>query len=283
MGGLLAADALRAFVNSRPDKSAPLWPKIIVCIAFDTPYLGLHPAVFKNSATKAVEYAGVARTVVSDVFSLFGKKGASSTVSGQPPLAIAAAPTVESGWAKWAPAAYAVGGALVASAAAGTAYYRRDDIGSGYSWATDHMNYVRNLWDEEALRKRMRDLDDIQVHLGVTFCSFYTLLPPAPPSFSSPRTFVILPQRTSPIAAHFLPAINHQAADEVQAHTNMFNPRSNDGYYQLGLDTAKIIREAVMAARGITESGDTEARKDVEAAAAMEKTWPDQVESDAKP
>jgi len=283
MGGLLAADALRAFVNSRPDKSAPLWPKIIACIAFDTPYLGLHPAVFKNSATKAVEYAGVARTVVSDVFSLFGKKGASSTVSGQPPLAIAAAPTVESGWAKWAPAAYAVGGALVASAAAGTAYYRRDDIGSGYSWATDHMNYVRNLWDEEALRKRMRDLDDIQVHLGVTFCSFYTLLPPAPPSFSSPRTFVILPQRTSPIAAHFLPAINHQAADEVQAHTNMFNPRSNDGYYQLGLDTAKIIREAVMAARGIIESGDTEARKDVEAAAAMEKTWPDQVESDAKP
>jgi hypothetical protein len=172
MGGLLAADALRAFVNSRPDKSAPLWPKIIACIAFDTPYLGLHPAVFKNSATKAVEYAGVARTVVSDVFSLFGKKGASSTVSGQPPLAIAAAPTVESGWAKWAPAAYAVGGALVASAAAGTAYYRRDDIGSGYSWATDHMNYVRNLWDEEALRKRMRDLDDIQVHLGVTFCSY---------------------------------------------------------------------------------------------------------------
>lgn len=283
MGGLLAADALLAFVNSRPDKNAPLWPKIIACIAFDTPYLGLHPAVFKNSATKAVEYADAARSVVSDVFSLFGKTGASSTVSGQPPLAIAATPTGESGWAKWAPAAYAVGGALVASAAAGTAYYRRDDIGSGYSWATDHMNYVRNLWDEEALRKRMRDLNDVQVHLGVTFRSFYTLLPPAPPSFSSPRTFVILPQKTSPIAAHFLPAINHQAADEIQAHTNMFNPKSNDGYYQLGLDTAKIIREAVMAARGITESDDTEAQKDVEAAAAMEETLPDQVESDAKP
>ncbi|KAG1907023.1 uncharacterized protein F5891DRAFT_1181324 [Suillus fuscotomentosus] len=283
MGGLLAADALLAFVNSRPDKNAPLWPNIIACIAFDTPYLGLHPTVFKNSATKAVEYAGAARTVVSDVFSLFGKKGASSTVSGQPPLAIAAAPTEESGWAKWAPAAYAVGGALVAGAAAGTAYYRRDDIGSGYSWATDHMNYVRNLWDEEALRKRMRDLVDVQVHLGVTFHSFYTLLPPAPPSFSSPRTFVILPQRTSPIAAHFLPARNHQAADEVQAHTNMFNPRFNDGYYQLGLDTAKIIREAVMSARGIIESDDTEAQKDVEAAAAMEETLPDQGESDAKP
>ncbi|KAG2156219.1 hypothetical protein DEU56DRAFT_225034 [Suillus clintonianus] len=283
MGGLLAADALLAFVNSRPDKDAPLWPKIIACIAFDTPYLGLHPAVFKNSATKAVEIASTARTVVSDVFSLFGKKGASSTGSGQPALAITAAPHAESGWGKWAPAAYAVGGALVAGAAAGTAYYRRDDIGSGYSWATDHLNYVRNLWDEEALRKRMRDLIDAQVHLGVIFRSFYTLLPPAPPSFSSPRTFAILPQRTSRIAAHFIPARNNQAADEVQAHTNMFNPRSNDGYYQLGLDTAKIIREAVMSARGITESDDTEARKDVEAAAAMEETLPDQVGNDAKP
>jgi hypothetical protein len=37
MGGLLAADSLREFVNTRPDKTAPLWPKIIACFAFDTP------------------------------------------------------------------------------------------------------------------------------------------------------------------------------------------------------------------------------------------------------
>lgn len=37
MGGLLAADTLREFVNSRPDKEAPLWPKIVACIAYDTP------------------------------------------------------------------------------------------------------------------------------------------------------------------------------------------------------------------------------------------------------
>jgi hypothetical protein len=63
----------------------------------------------------------------------------------------------------------------------------------------------------------------------------------------------------------------------------MFNPRSNDGYYQLGLETAKIIREAVMSARGITEDDDTEARKDVEAAGAMKETMPDEVRSDANP
>ncbi|OJA09290.1 hypothetical protein AZE42_03134 [Rhizopogon vesiculosus] len=284
MGGLLAADALLAFVNSRPDKKAPLWPNIIACIAFDTPYLGLHPAVFKNSATKAVEYANTARTVVSDAFSLFGKKGAPSTGPQKPPLAaITAPPAAESSWGKWAPAAYAVGGALMAGAVAGVAYHRRDDIGSGYSWATDHMNFVRNLWDEEALRKRLQDLIDAQVHLGVVFRTFYTLMPPPPPSFSSPRTFAILPPKTSPVAAHFLPARNTQASDEIQAHTNMFNPRSNDGYYQLGLETAKIIREAVMSARGITEDDDTESRKDVKAADAMEDTLRDEVGSDAKP
>lgn len=37
MGGLLAADTLLEFVKTRPDQTAPLWPRIIACIAFDTP------------------------------------------------------------------------------------------------------------------------------------------------------------------------------------------------------------------------------------------------------
>jgi len=37
MGGLLAADSLREFVKTRPDKAIPLWPKIVACIAYDTP------------------------------------------------------------------------------------------------------------------------------------------------------------------------------------------------------------------------------------------------------
>ena len=37
MGGLLAADALIEFVRTRPDKNAPLWPRIVACIAYDTP------------------------------------------------------------------------------------------------------------------------------------------------------------------------------------------------------------------------------------------------------
>ena len=37
MGGILAADALIQFVQNRPDAGAPLWPRIIACLAFDTP------------------------------------------------------------------------------------------------------------------------------------------------------------------------------------------------------------------------------------------------------
>ena len=43
MGGFLAADALIEFVQNRPDPDAPLWPRIIACLAFDTP-VWLNPA-----------------------------------------------------------------------------------------------------------------------------------------------------------------------------------------------------------------------------------------------
>ena len=61
-----------------------------------------------------------------------------------------------------------VGGALLAGAA-GTAYYKRDDIGTGYSWITDHMKYVGTLWDQQKLQKRMDDLMIVETQLGIAF------------------------------------------------------------------------------------------------------------------
>jgi uncharacterized membrane protein YgcG len=37
MGGLLAADTLMQLYDTRPDTHAPLWPRVIALIAFDTP------------------------------------------------------------------------------------------------------------------------------------------------------------------------------------------------------------------------------------------------------
>ncbi|KAG8218648.1 hypothetical protein J3R82DRAFT_4313 [Butyriboletus roseoflavus] len=217
MGGLLASDTLLEFIKSRPDQNAPLWPRIIACIAFDTPYLGIHPFVFKNSATRAVEYANAARDIATDVFSLF-KGNERPIATPNPTLLQITTGTSEtssaSPWAKWAPAAYALGGAVIAGATAGAAYMRRDDITSGYTWASDHMK-------------------------------FYVFLPASLPTYPDPRAFVVLPSRSSPAFAHYVPSANCVAKDEVQAHMGMFKAANNDGYYQLGLQTAQVIREAL--------------------------------------
>lgn len=98
---------------------------------------------------------------------IFGSfAGLSAQKAATPPPA---APAQTSGWSKWAPAAYAVGGALVAGAAAGGAYYKKDDLTQGWSWATDHMKYVGSLWDEAALQERVESLIDIEAEHGVVF------------------------------------------------------------------------------------------------------------------
>ena len=128
--------------------------------------------MFKNSATRAVEYANAARGIVTDVYSLF--KGAEKPAATPNPslLQIAAGPSEiasASAWGKWAPTAYALGGAVIAGATAGAAYMRREDITSGYTWASDHMKFVGNLWDEKVMRERLDNLLAANADHGIIF------------------------------------------------------------------------------------------------------------------
>lgn len=132
-------------------------------------YLGLHPYVFKNTVTK---YATTAQTVGSSIFGAFAglgaKKAATSTSYSQPQSNTS--DDQSNGWKKWAtPATYALGGAVLAGAAAGSAYYKREHINVGLTWATDHMKYVGTLWDEEALKRRVNALIDVEEQEGVCF------------------------------------------------------------------------------------------------------------------
>jgi hypothetical protein len=52
----------------------------------------------------------------------------------------------------------------------------------------------------------------------------------------------------------------------------MFGAQSNDGYYELGLETAKLIRDAVMLGRGVVESKEEERKQEKVASAAMDET-----------
>ncbi|KZT36682.1 hypothetical protein SISSUDRAFT_1063441 [Sistotremastrum suecicum HHB10207 ss-3] len=270
MGGLVAADTFIGIATSRADKEAPLWPKIIALIAFDTPYFGLHPYIFKHKVTEGLGYVQAARDIAAGFTAFSALKASASSQDKKdnepkpvPKAAIPAPPQERSVWQKWAPVAYGVGGALIAGAAAGTAYYKREDVGQGFSWASDHMKYVGTLWDETALKTRMDQVVDLGKEFNVVFRTFYTILPAKPPSQPLPRTFIILPPSTSKSVSCFLPARNTNAADEVQAHVGMFEPTTNDGYYELGLETAKLIREAISMSRGTATvaSSDTPATK----------------------
>ncbi|VDC04083.1 unnamed protein product [Peniophora sp. CBMAI 1063] len=266
MGGLLVADTLRAIIQHRVDPSAPVWPHIIAILAFDTPYLGLHPHVFKNSATKAfgtIANVGKAATDIWSAISDYSKSTATAT--SKPPAGLLTAPepvaaSEAGGWAKWAPVAYAVGGTLLAGAAAGTAYYRRNDISVSYNYLQDHMKYVGHLWEEKAMEERLEAILKAEDQHSVIFRNFYTLIPPDISTTVTARTFCVLPKAAA-AANHFVPARNTLAEDEIHAHTGMFEPSTNDGYYQLGLAVAGFIREALMRTRGRFESKEANAEK----------------------
>ncbi len=97
-----------------------------------------------------------------------GLFGAFSQPAGKSP---APAPSVPSPgrWGGWGQAAYAVGGALVAGAAVGTAYYHRPNIESGYGALTEHMQYVGALWNRDALAERVRNLVEGETMHGILF------------------------------------------------------------------------------------------------------------------
>jgi hypothetical protein len=130
-------------------------------------YLGIHPFVVKNTMTKFAEYTNAATTIGSALMGSFA--GFTAQKAAQPKTQPKTPPVSPSAWSKWAPAAYAVGGAVLAGAAAGGAYYAREDLTQGLTWATDHLAFVGNLWDQAALEKRVEDLVDIEKEYGVVF------------------------------------------------------------------------------------------------------------------
>lgn len=98
--------------------------------------------------------------------------------------------------------------------------------------------------------------------LEVRHFRFYTWLPPSLPAFPKPRTFVLLPRSvtsSSQFGSHFLQAPNNLASDEIQAHTGMFDGKTNDGYYELGLITSQLIRDVIVSIR--THAAEDEALK----------------------
>ena len=74
--------------------------------------------------------------------------------------------------------------------------------------------------------------------------SFYTLIPAK--GTLPDRTFLILPH-SAPLRAHFSPAPDTLASDEIHAHMDMFD--KSDGLYHLAQETAALVQDWVDQAR----------------------------------
>ncbi|KAM0749837.1 hypothetical protein T439DRAFT_290110 [Meredithblackwellia eburnea MCA 4105] len=284
MGGLVIADTMLSILRTAPSTSTQLAPNIIGLCAFDTPYWGLNPSVFKSTIEKAMGYAAVGQTVLASVGvgaglwgSVFGGGAGpnASTVgagrsrpgtpnepppSAAPPIqsssktlstttASSGSTTPKSSSTSWFRVAGAA--AVLAAAGAGAAYYGKDAVSYSRSaleghwdWAKSHLEFVWELWKIDELEKRLKDVESVSKEKGIGFRCFYTLLPKTPSSPVHGRTFIVLPTASTGLQEHFVPNLNSRAQDEIAAHVEMFTPES-DGLYNLGRETCEIIGEWV--------------------------------------
>ncbi|PWN44204.1 hypothetical protein IE81DRAFT_345908 [Ceraceosorus guamensis] len=258
MGGLVAVDAALSAASSAPPgphRHDRLWPRIVGLIAFDTPYYGVHPGTFKNSATKYGGYLKQAHSIGTQLAPLgagLGLWGASKAAANPAPanahrIANGASPSSASSQStgskqeqkkssSWSSALMIGGAAMtVLAGAAGGAYF-----GGGFEWLNDHFLFVSNLWDDQGLKSRLERLVD---QPQIFFHALYNRLPPQPAS-SDRRTFIVLPPGSSPVGESFEPIECPGDIDEVGAHMAMFDSRSKT-YFNMGLRAAALVAQCI--------------------------------------
>lgn len=275
MGGLIAVDAALSIARKTSEQQQPthakrkLWPAVVGVLAYDTPYYGVHPGVFKHGINKYAGYIQTAQNIGTFLAPMgvglaarWNSERQSQSSSATPPSNTTSAAngrssrTTESNGndaaasarasSNWRTALMATGAvALASGAAASAAYFNKDKINGAYGWVSDHLAFVSNLWDDSALRAR---LDQLVEQPQILFHCYYTRLPassraanPTAQAQARDRTFIILPPRDARSAPSFTPMDNVQAADEVEAHISMFNARANPRYFELGLQTSRLV------------------------------------------
>lgn len=181
MGGLVISDTLLKTLSSA---SIP----ILGLIAYDSPLLGLNPAVFKSTFDKALDYASKGQAALAALGAGYGffrsatsssnansapsssastttasssRSASKSSSSSKDSKQVSAPPPAESPSAtpgsNWLSLPYLAAAGLTGAAAAafGAAYYNRDTLAQHWTWATSHLSFVGELWKQEELERRL--------------------------------------------------------------------------------------------------------------------------------
>ncbi|KAI1162299.1 hypothetical protein F5B18DRAFT_662499 [Nemania serpens] len=284
MGGIVAAETVIALANDQPirhaDDSEPgghrddgegvggeglnemMFPYIQGVLAFDTPFLGIAPGVVAHSAEVHYNNAAATLTQLSGLSTvIWGSGGKNQPPSGnkQP---VAALPAPESdktkndkpnapkggGWGSWGKIAVLAGAAGAVAASGAAAYMNREQITTGWSWVSSHLEFVGCLARGEELKNRIHTMVRLNQELDIGFANLYTRLgkAAAPKQISmvgtilgNQRTFCNLPSKLA--AGVWKEAINDAATDETGAHMAMFEAKENPGYGRLSDDARDLI------------------------------------------
>jgi len=219
MGGLVAADTTIRFLYRRPNAHAPPLPRIIACLAFDTPYLGLDINVARIMSSDVDNHLRTLRIPRLRLSAIPGLGGIVKVKSFILDKANVAAGYVFKGFSRLCPHLY--------------------------PYIAGYTEYLANISAEDYRNVRLDSIVGYDKEMRVLFRTFYTRLPAKPPLFENPRTFIVLPEPNTRHADHFLAAPNGRVRNEFSAHTGMFAAKTNDGYDQLVLETSKVIEEAI--------------------------------------
>ncbi|WFC94930.1 hypothetical protein MBRA1_001568 [Malassezia brasiliensis] len=253
MGGLVSMDAALQLQRSTA-QGKEMWPRVIGVLAYDSPYLGVNPHVFKNQFSTYHGYANTALklgAVLSPIGGGLAAQFASRFTQGSNEAPATPSRLSKAAWIGVGTAA----AAAIGMAATSAVINKTNPVDESYRWMMEHLAFVRNLWEVDAMSQR---LEDCRTH-RIPFHCFYTRLRPRPgslgPQQTGPldptlRTFILLPDGRHPHAAHFSPLdfpvrapLTQHTVDEITAHTSMFQARVNTSYFSMGLDSAQLASE----------------------------------------
>ena len=258
--------SLPAKVDDTPRTAGLIFPHIIGILAFDTPYLGIHPGVVAHGAEGHYNTASTALAQLSALTgglgSFWGASTATTSASHSssktapliksappPPPTSSSAPTTADSpaapWQRWSKLAlYATAATATATAVGTAAYLQRDTLTSGLTWASSHLEFIGCLARGDELQRRLQSILDLRhTSHNLRFTNLHTVLgagAAAPGATigrlitTGDRTFCSLPKPGSKRAASFTGLVNDKAEDEVAAHMMMFYPRDNPGFYHMG-------------------------------------------------
>ena len=217
MGGIVAADTAAA------DEA----PRVLGILAFDTPYYGVNPHVFKHQFHAYAQYASSIRRLGSILAPLGGGLTASMASSGDE-----SHPT-----SRWIRTGLVGAGTLAfALAGAGAASFAQQIAVDSYTWLADHLAFVGNLWDEKSMNERVARCEAARIPIH---CMYNVLL-------NGKHTFILAPDASNYISTAALEVVRYiltqNAPDEVSAHCGMFRS-SNPAYFNMGLG-APLLTDA---------------------------------------